>query len=582
MCKFSEAFKTIISKEDFKTILFTVLFQMVLPFTDSGTDIRLGIRLFMNGHPKWALSVLMPVFISTFFTAIACREIEKRANKRYWIVFLPLVIFQLYPQFCICRLLFQYYKGKISLEQFISARDSMDGGLGCVEPYCESVPQVFIQTTIFALTHNMDQLVNRLCYTETDKSCKHIEDKYRCDKLYDCHTDRYSYGYGRYESFMNNPDCFAKFDNCAKTFMECIDHCKTQLNGIIANQTETELYTFVSNSISMNRSTLVQNYAATDDDLKMIQLHKIVIENYGMFAFTFIISILSASYGISKFFRLGHSHIVCSLLSRKFAAVCFVTTVYFILKGVTLLSIVQGACHTKIYESVLWWFLFTMAPTSVLVFSFSVIQSCIKLQKKFGKFRLNIFLCILAVGDMILKQPCIVLSPHITPFFFTLGDIKIYDMVPINLENNKYMKSLSCIGTYSYSPTLTKLNAIISIIFAVSVICWKGVWVRGNVVNIIFSIFVSILLFYLGRFLLDYVEKKSARKFGENEECIKHNKRVCLECIEKYGIYVERYKYFEACEEHDFKKPYDYQYQTKNCAKCKNIKFRLVYFLNII
>ena len=109
--------------------------------------------------------------------------------------------------------------------------------------------------------------------------------------------------------------------------------------------------------------------------------------------------------------------------------------------------------------------------------------------------------------------------------------------------------------------------------------CWKGSWVRENEVNIVFSIIVAIILFYLGNTLLYYAEKKSARKFGENEECINHNKRVCLECIEKYGIYVERYKYFEACEEHDLKKPYDYQYKTKNCAKCKDIKFRLVIFL---
>ena len=138
MCKIRAVIVNIIGNDDFRTILFTLLFQMVLPFTDTGTDIRLGTRLFLNGHSTLAMAVLMPVFINTFFTAIACREMEKRANKIYWMLYLPLVIFQLYPQFCICRLLLQYYQGQINLEEFISARDSMDGGLGCVEPYCES------------------------------------------------------------------------------------------------------------------------------------------------------------------------------------------------------------------------------------------------------------------------------------------------------------------------------------------------------------------------------------------------------------------------------------------------------------
>ena len=102
-----------------------------------------------------------------------------------------------------------------------------------------------------------------------------------------------------------------------------------------------------------------------------------------------------------------------------------------------------------------------MVPTTILVFLFAIIQSCINLQKKFEKFRLNIGLSVLAIGDMILKQPIVIISPHIMPFFFTLTDIKIYDMVPVNVENGKHMKSLSCIGTYSYSPTLTKMSVII-------------------------------------------------------------------------------------------------------------------------
>ena len=268
MCNIRAVIVKIISNEDFRTILFTILFQMVLPFTDTGTDIRLGIRLFINGHPKWALAVLMPVFINTFFTTIACREMEKRANKKYWVFYLPLVIFQLYPQFCICRLLFQYYQGKINLEQFISARDSMDGGLGCVEPYCESVPQVYIQTTIFALIHNMDQLIIRLCFTEKAQTCFQIEEEDRCGERYDCHSDRFLYGYQRYKDYDSN--CFAKFEDCKQDFSACINRCKIKLRSIILNQDESVLYEYASNNTFWQRHDLAQKYDATQDDLKMI------------------------------------------------------------------------------------------------------------------------------------------------------------------------------------------------------------------------------------------------------------------------------------------------------------------------
>jgi hypothetical protein len=188
----------------------------------------------------------------------------------------------------------------------------------------------------------------------------------------------------------------------------------------------------------------------------------------------------------------------------------------------------------------------------------------------------------LPVGNMILKQPSLILAPHITPFFFTLDEVKIYDMVPVKVVNGKNMKCLSCIGTFAFSRTLTKVNALLSMSFSVALLSWKGHWVRRSVVDIMFSIFMGVFLLFIGKYVLKWVEQHSLNKFGENQECINHSKKVCLDCIQKYGIYYERYKYFEACEEHDLKKPYEYQYQTKNCAKCKDIKFRFVVLFYIM
>ena len=103
-----------------QAILFSILFGIFLPTGDTGTDLRLGVDLYINGHPKWALAVLSPVLINTIFTIIACREMEKKNDGASWIAYLPLVFLQVYPQFCTGRLLSQYLRSKISLDEFIS------------------------------------------------------------------------------------------------------------------------------------------------------------------------------------------------------------------------------------------------------------------------------------------------------------------------------------------------------------------------------------------------------------------------------------------------------------------------------
>ena len=65
-------------KQVVQVILFSILFGILLPSGDAGTDIRLGVRLLLNGHPKWATCVLAPVLINTVFTIFACKELEKK------------------------------------------------------------------------------------------------------------------------------------------------------------------------------------------------------------------------------------------------------------------------------------------------------------------------------------------------------------------------------------------------------------------------------------------------------------------------------------------------------------------------
>ena len=154
----------LIGTMDFKIaageVIKTVAFGMGLPTGDVGTDVNLAATLFRNGHPNWGSSVLMPILLNIFFTLLACSRIE----KRNWLCYIPLVLLQIYPQFCMARLLFKWGMKKLNRKQFVENRDTLDCELGTLEPYLESIPQVFIQTAFFTVANSLASTTNRMCF----------------------------------------------------------------------------------------------------------------------------------------------------------------------------------------------------------------------------------------------------------------------------------------------------------------------------------------------------------------------------------------------------------------------------------
>ena len=540
---------------------------MIFPTTDVGSDVRLGVRLYMNGHPRWAMSVLAPVFVNTIFIAVSCRKLEKSKANRFWILYLPLVLLQVYPQFCILRLIIQYlFRKNMSLENFVSNRDSLDGGIGCLEPYIESIPQVYIQTGIFAFVYNINPLLTRLCYTEKKRSCGVFD---HCDHLYDCDFDPYGSGYDRYNNTKDlqkgQNNCTNEFETCIAPFRNCIDMCKNALNIKILELNESELFEYVTidNETQAHQlnSTLVEQYDTTLPDLKLIQMHRLIIENYELFISTYILSILAAVYGVSKFFLLGHSRIVSSIMSKEFGFLCTANTLFMLLKGLVLFSVVMGH-HRTMLENTALWLSFTMMPSMIIMSIATLFLPCKKLYQQVGSPNIG------AIIDIISKQPSLILAPLITPFVFTLNEIHICDLQPIKLIKGKRMKSLCCIGRYSYSEKFTFINTICCTISTISLLCWKGEWI-SNTLEAIFIVCSAMLMLRLGIFWF--------RKIGGLKSiftCTKHRKLDCLECIRRYGLFIEHFKYYEACEEHDDKKPFESKIQVPDCEKCQSITLR--------
>ena len=112
--------------------------------------------------------------------------------------------------------------------------------------------------------------------------------------------------------------------------------------------------------------------------------------------------------------------------------------IFFGIKAFVLAGVVIGH-DSSLAEAVGIWFLFTKLPTTILVMVFTIIVPCVQLYKKYKVIHIK------AIVQMLLKQPCLLLAPHITPFAFTLNteNEKIIDDVPGTLKNGETVKFLS-------------------------------------------------------------------------------------------------------------------------------------------
>ena len=79
------------------------MFGIILPTTDVYSDISFAMKLFWQGHPKYAWSMLAPVFLSFLFMIVHWLRMESTLKKR--LKSLPFLILQIWPQVQVCKLL---------------------------------------------------------------------------------------------------------------------------------------------------------------------------------------------------------------------------------------------------------------------------------------------------------------------------------------------------------------------------------------------------------------------------------------------------------------------------------------------
>ena len=280
----------------------------------------------------------------------------------------------------------------MDLKTFASIKDGMDGGIGCLEPYCESVLQVFVQTALFAKVHNLNPLLTDLCFSERDRPCAEYD---ACDDLYNCDMDPYASGYDHFDRIMSSSnqekDCRATFETCIANFSTCILDCKTNLTDYIYGINDQQMLKHLDSGTPFLNSSL-----AHEHDAKAIQMHRLVIGNYSLFVSTYAISIAAACFGITKFFRLSHCRMTENFFTLEFFYVSLISTIFFGVKALVLAGVVMGH-ERSLSEAVGIWILFTKVPTTILVIIFTIMVPCIQLYKKYGSMHVS------AIAQMILK-----------------------------------------------------------------------------------------------------------------------------------------------------------------------------------
>ena len=338
------------------------------------------------------------------------------------------------------------WKG-LSKSDFIAHRDSLDGGLGCLEPYFESVPQVFIQTAFFTIANSLKSTSTRLCYNEKIASCQYYD---VCSQLNKCSYLGYDnnhcnpvglepYGYKTHkevlECEMMTRNCTDGFEECIQPFYSCIENCTSKLIEHISAIDEYQLFqSYANGNNEYVNDSLVIEYDATLEDLKKIQLYRLFIGDYDVFMSTYIISIIAATYGVTKFFRLGHARHTHDVFSVEYIVTCIVTAMYLIAKGVCL-AMFMLVHENEMYENVLWWFTFCMLPPFIFAFMVMVSRTCYKKSTK------DCFKCYSNyTPSSILKQPPLIAAPVITPFVYSMKSKSRFDYEPI--LNNTMLLSL--------------------------------------------------------------------------------------------------------------------------------------------
>ena len=451
------------------------------------------VQLILNGHPLWSLWVLCPVIVNTFFMLFACARLE----KRYWYLYTPLVLFQIYPQFCVARIILKLAGKNINDNDFRKERDDLDGSVGFLGAL-QSIPQSFIQTAFFTISNSLHTTLTRLCYNEKVPSCKEydicpteIRNVSTCSNFTyqtsNCNKVEYQpYHYNSYEEMDKCKDriydCTRRFEDCLKKengLEDCLNQCKTNLTKIIKGM---DLEVFMERFLGKGARDidLSVDYGASQEDLKIIQLDLLYDDHCYAFLFTFAISVIAAVYGVTKFFRFSYSRHCDKLVKSNLTItgereeyknqglniISFLMT--FTMSGMYLcgkalaLAAFMWVNENTMGQNVAWWVFFCMIPS--FIFALVVIfgrtcyktdHQCLKGYPVYNNWSFRIFF----------KAPAVIGIPTVTPFTYKTKTVGVTRIEDLDDDDKRYMHHESMVAYFVLGYRLSYINNLLTIFF---------------------------------------------------------------------------------------------------------------------
>ena len=203
---------------------------------------------------------------------------------------------------------------------------------------------------------------------------------------------------------------------CIKPIKECLNECQTTFSQRISSIDEKEFYEeYLRGSENYKNHFLHTDYDCTLHDMKTIQVHLFFQENKAIFLLTFVLSILTAVYGVTKFFRYSRAKLFTGNWKIWQCVVIYGTNcAWIVARGAALAFFMLLNEHSMIVN-VIWYVVFFILPSFVFALVVTFGRTCYDTNRKSGcgcsvysNHALNLFL----------KDPPVILAPVFTPFMF--------------------------------------------------------------------------------------------------------------------------------------------------------------------
>ena len=124
-----------------KDIILLLVLNITLPTFDVYSDLYLIIRLFINGHPKYAGSLLTPFLLNYVLTWL----LWWRMDKRKLLSWIP-VLLCCYPQYCAAKVILLLWRDE---ERGLKKKRKLEREVTELEVFVEAVPTVLVLTFLW-------------------------------------------------------------------------------------------------------------------------------------------------------------------------------------------------------------------------------------------------------------------------------------------------------------------------------------------------------------------------------------------------------------------------------------------------